>query len=119
MPTLWRGGEGVTIPARRGARRPMSTREALLRAVIDDPEDDAARLVYADWLDEHGEGERAEALRLGVRRRHLDDLDPEAWAIDWRRERALERHREEWEKDLPAFEGVTWEVSPSGLAEGV
>ena len=33
----------------------MTERDALLRGIIDDPDDDAPRLVYADWLDENGE----------------------------------------------------------------
>ena len=44
----------------------MSDRDALFNAVLDAPGDDAPRLVYADWLDEHGEPERAEVIRLQV-----------------------------------------------------
>ncbi len=40
--------------------------EALLAAVLADPGDDAPRLVYADWLDEHGEPERAEFIRVQI-----------------------------------------------------
>jgi uncharacterized protein (TIGR02996 family) len=36
----------------------------LLEAVRAEPEDDAPRLVYADWLDEHGQAERAELVRV-------------------------------------------------------
>jgi uncharacterized protein (TIGR02996 family) len=36
---------------------------ALLAAVIADAEDDAPRLVYADWLDEHGDEARAAFIR--------------------------------------------------------
>lgn len=42
----------------------MTDREALLRAVIANPLDDTPRLVMADWLDEHGEAELAEFIRL-------------------------------------------------------
>src|SRR5262245_3628070 len=38
--------------------------EALLQAIRDDPEDDAPRLVYADWLEEHRQPERAEFIRV-------------------------------------------------------
>jgi uncharacterized protein (TIGR02996 family) len=38
--------------------------EGFLRAMLADPSDNAARLVYADWLEEHGDSTRAEALRL-------------------------------------------------------
>jgi uncharacterized protein (TIGR02996 family) len=41
-----------------------STGAALLRAVCHSPADDAPRLVYADWLDEHGRPERAEFIRV-------------------------------------------------------
>lgn len=42
------------------------TRPDLLRAVLADPADDHARLVYADRLDAEGEHERAEFIRLEI-----------------------------------------------------
>lgn len=36
------------------------------RAMLDDPDDDLVRLVFADWLNEQGEADRAEFVRLGV-----------------------------------------------------
>jgi uncharacterized protein (TIGR02996 family) len=51
-----------------GGMTPHPDRLALLRAVAADPDDDTPRLVYADWLDEHGTGDadraRAEFLRV-------------------------------------------------------
>ena len=47
----------------------MDDGEALLRAVLEAPFDDGPRLVYADWLEEHGEAERAAAIREGCRTR--------------------------------------------------
>lgn len=44
----------------------MSDRDAFLRSIVTDPADDTARLVFADWLDEHGEPERAEFIRAMV-----------------------------------------------------
>src|SRR5262249_36539754 len=41
----------------------MNEDTAFLRAIVADPKDDAARLVYADWLEEHGDP-RAEFLRV-------------------------------------------------------
>lgn len=35
-----------------------------LRAIVENPHDDVARLVYADWLDDHGQEERAEFIRV-------------------------------------------------------
>src|SRR4051812_1418443 len=53
----------------RGARRAMTDRDALLASIHATPDDDAPRLVFADWLDEHGEPERAEFIRLQVAQR--------------------------------------------------
>jgi uncharacterized protein (TIGR02996 family) len=46
---------------------------ALLAAVRAAPADDAPRLVYADWLDEHGQPERAEFIRLQCELARTDD----------------------------------------------
>lgn len=45
---------------------------ALLRGVIDFPEDDDRRLVFADWLEEDGQSERAEFVRVQVELARLD-----------------------------------------------
>ncbi len=44
----------------------MNEADALLAAVLAEPHDDTPRLVYADWLDEHGQPERAEFIRVQV-----------------------------------------------------
>lgn len=54
-------GPGV-VPGVEG--QAVSDEDALLRAILDRPDDDLPRLVLADWLDEHGEGERAEFIRV-------------------------------------------------------
>src|SRR5262245_25150970 len=53
----------------------MSEEDGFLAAIKASPEDDAPRLVYADWLDEHGRHEQAESIRLeGQYRRTLARL---------------------------------------------
>lgn len=44
----------------------MSERAAFINAILDNPADDTARLVFADWLEEHGEPERAEFIRVQI-----------------------------------------------------
>ena len=44
----------------------MSDADALLRAILDHPDDDAPRLVYADWLEDHGQPARAAFIRTEV-----------------------------------------------------
>ena len=50
-------------------------RAALYRGTLERPEDDVARLVFADWLEENGEAERAEFIRVQV------EVDP--WNHTW------------------------------------
>lgn len=44
----------------------MSEDESLLVGICRNPDDDVARLVYADWLEERGQPERAEFIRLQI-----------------------------------------------------
>lgn len=67
----------------------MSDREALIRAVYAAPDDDAPRLIYADWLDEHDDPARAEFIRLQVELARLP-----RWSEDPRRRAAEERAAE-------------------------
>jgi len=41
----------------------VTERDALYRAILERPADDAPRLIYADWLEEHDDLERAELIR--------------------------------------------------------
>jgi uncharacterized protein (TIGR02996 family) len=53
----------------------MSQGNELLRAILMNPKCDTTRLVYADWLEENGDPERAEFIRVQI---HLSkNLDPE------------------------------------------
>jgi uncharacterized protein (TIGR02996 family) len=46
---------------------PMTeTERSLLDAVLENPDDDLPRLVYADWLDENGDPKRAEFIRAQI-----------------------------------------------------
>jgi uncharacterized protein (TIGR02996 family) len=78
--------------------------QALLRAVLDDPEDDGIRLIYADWLEEHGRAERAEFIRAQVEDARL----PRAEAVRRRtlrdRQAALVAdHAAAWTADMPSL----------------
>jgi uncharacterized protein (TIGR02996 family) len=43
--------------------------DSFLRTLLEHPDDDATRLVLADWLEEEGQNDRAELVRLQVRLR--------------------------------------------------
>jgi uncharacterized protein (TIGR02996 family) len=55
--------------------------EGFLRTILAEPSDRVSRLVYADWLEEHGDNTRAEFLRL------LAEPGPTAEGTDQRRAR--------------------------------
>ena len=42
----------------------MTDTESLFAAIIERPDDDALRLVYADWLEEHGDLARSDFIRV-------------------------------------------------------
>ena len=55
-----------------------------LDAVLADPADDGVRLVYADWLEDHGQSERAEFVRLQIELARLPQYDARAAVLRWR-----------------------------------
>lgn len=74
----------------------MNDRDLLLRAVLQDPAEDTPRLVYADYLEEHGtaiDRDRAEFIRLHIAISGQDPPDTTPWK---RVHQLLERHREVW-----------------------
>jgi uncharacterized protein (TIGR02996 family) len=54
----------------------MSDEAALLAVIRAQPEEDTPRLIYADWLDENDQPERAEFIRSQIERAGLDGDDP-------------------------------------------
>lgn len=57
---------------------------AFIRAILTNPAELTAWLVYADWFDDHNAPERAEFLRLQVERSQLPPDDPRRGTIDAR-----------------------------------
>ncbi|MGE3804045.1 MAG: TIGR02996 domain-containing protein [Gemmataceae bacterium] len=53
----------------------MSEEQAFLAAILERPDDDDRKLIYADWLDEQGDP-RAEYLRLMIKVRRERVIDP-------------------------------------------
>lgn len=83
----------------------MSDESALLKAILAAPDDDTVRLVYADWLEEHGQPERAEYIRIECEMTGIHDElgfgpneweSPRFWELDKRREELYDRHAKNW-----------------------
>src|SRR4051812_5173157 len=66
----------------------MDDPAALLAAVCDRPDDDTPRLVYADWLDDHGDPDYARFIRAQVELARVPEWD-RRWVRAWHRERDL------------------------------
>jgi uncharacterized protein (TIGR02996 family) len=79
----------------------MSDGPALKATIWDRPTDDAARLVYADWLDEHGDESRAEFVRVQVRAARLSKWDDARPALDTRAKALHAEHGPAWRAELP------------------
>src|SRR5262249_62177187 len=83
----------------------MREREALLAAVCENPDDDAPRLVFADWCEEHGESERAEFIRGQLRLAAMDRNDPEREALDRRSSELWNKYSEQWQAEICRWRG--------------
>lgn len=74
-----------------------------LAAIADRPDDDLPRLVYADWLDENGDPDRAEFIRVQIELAKLLEFDPRRVELKAREDELLTPHRSVW--GLPEFRG--------------
>jgi uncharacterized protein (TIGR02996 family) len=74
----------------------MTHDEAFVQAIREAPEDDAPRLIYADWLEEYGRPERAEFIRVQCARADGSADEPQAEALRQRAEALLEQSWESW-----------------------
>jgi uncharacterized protein (TIGR02996 family) len=83
----------------------MNERDALLKAVCENPDDDTPRLVFADWLQENGEEDRAEFIRIQIQFAR-GNFRPSEEARLKRRLRKVEVHQPQWEQEFPAAEYI-------------
>src|SRR5262245_36580943 len=86
--------------------------DALFRAILDNPDDDSLRLVHADFLEEHGEPERAEFIRVQIELSRLPAGDPRRGPLAAREERLLAEHGESWMGKLGERVPV-WDFDPA------
>jgi uncharacterized protein (TIGR02996 family) len=82
----------------------MSDEKALLAAIWKHPHEDAPRLVYADWLQENGQPERAEFIRVQCELARLGQWDESPRKAELaKRERALwKKYGKAWRAGLPS-----------------
>ena len=78
--------------------------DAFLRAIRADPAGDLPRLVYADWLDEHGDAARAEFVRVQCELAKLPPHDERYAGVEDREHELLAAHEADWLGDLPPLD---------------
>jgi uncharacterized protein (TIGR02996 family) len=83
--------------------KPTTPSPPLATAFLDDirqhPDDDAPRLVYADWLEENGDAERAEFIRVQCRLAQLPSGDPEGKRLAKREKKLLQSNARRWTEE--------------------
>jgi uncharacterized protein (TIGR02996 family) len=95
----------------------MSDHDALLHAIGEHPEEDTPRLMYADWLDENGDPDRADFVRNQVELARIDLNDPARVPLVRKNARYLTEFVPYWRSLLPHLPGVEWGDFNRGLIE--
>ncbi|MFM7151837.1 MAG: TIGR02996 domain-containing protein, partial [Gemmataceae bacterium] len=93
--------------------------DAFLATIREHPYDDAPRLIFADWLEDHGDPDRATFIRLQVDRARCKPHDLRQRKLLALEEPLLHEHEHRWRETLPHLDGVTWEDFSRGFVEGV
>jgi uncharacterized protein (TIGR02996 family) len=74
----------------------MTPDDAFLQAIIESPDDDSPRLIYADYLEEHGQPERAELVRVQCELARCEPWTQSHRALAGRGASLLEAHADSW-----------------------
>ena len=74
----------------------MTEDEAFLQDILASPDDDAPRLVYADWLEDHGDPDRAAFIRVQCELAKLEEWNERWDGLKEREQRALRGCCKEW-----------------------
>jgi uncharacterized protein (TIGR02996 family) len=74
----------------------MSDRLGMIHAIHEQHDDDLPRLAYADWLEEQGEVEHAEFIRLELQLSRLGSNDEDYRPLFERELELIRAHKDEW-----------------------
>ncbi|MBX9579512.1 MAG: TIGR02996 domain-containing protein [Gemmataceae bacterium] len=101
----------------------MSDRRAFIEAILANPADDLPRLVYADWLEEHGDNlgrARADLVRIQCELARCPADDPRRPDLLRREGALLENHTCDWLSQLPhsLVAGILQSLATSGRSFG-
>lgn len=77
----------------------MNHSPGLLQAILDDPDSDELRLIYADWLEERGDP-RGEFVRLQVELARMSESDARRELLEPRETALLDEYGDQWIAEL-------------------
>jgi uncharacterized protein (TIGR02996 family) len=93
-----------------------ATERDLFAAILADPEDDDARLIFADWCDSVGDP-RGRFLRVQIALESVGEFDHRRASLERESARMLARHEKEWVKPVAGI--ATGATFRRGLIDGV
>lgn len=83
------------------------------------PDDDDLRLVFADYLEDHGDPDRGNLIRLQCEMSKLPVWDRRFQEAKWQADRLVRIHGPKWrEAEMPKLEGVEWMDFERGFVSG-
>jgi uncharacterized protein (TIGR02996 family) len=82
---------------------PTTHDEVFLQDILAAQDDDTPRLIYADWLDDHGDCARADFIRVQVQIARCAVGDPCLGELRQREQELLSRHGPAWRRRVPAW----------------
>ncbi len=83
----------------------------LFQAILNNPDGDTPRLVYADWLEENGDPDRAELIRIGCELpgHEAKDIAPGLPELRIRHDQLIRKHREAWKVPKYPKSKILWQ----------
>jgi uncharacterized protein (TIGR02996 family) len=96
-----------------------SSRGAFIANILANPTDDLTRMVYADWLEEHNEPERAEFIRAQIILASREEWESGYWPARETEIRLLQRHLSRWQEQMPPIAGIEWAELHRGMFHSV
>ncbi len=94
---------------------PSEQARGFLEDIVAHPDDNTPRLIFADFLEEHGDSARAEFIRVQIARAFLPEWDARQVRLRLRESELIKQHGPTWKQELPDVPGVRWEEFRRGF----
>lgn len=96
----------------------MTDPQAFVREILEHPDDDAPRLIYADWLEERGDP-RGEFIRVQCELARLPRAADRRRPLETRENKLLLAHAGEWRAELLELPDIVWGLLARGFMSSV